>query len=126
MAAYRLYADDAAKTHIEPLDLLDRPWENGPGDFKGVGGSVFGDATRVMFMRFETGSRPPFHRAVPGFAVLLEGELVVNSSSGDEVVLTPGDAIRLEITAGGGWRLGNRSDGYALLAMIQMPSRAPA
>jgi N-methylhydantoinase B/oxoprolinase/acetone carboxylase alpha subunit len=126
VAAYRLYADAAGRTHIDALVLLDRPWENGPGDFKGVGGSVLGDASRVMLMRFETGARPSFHRAVPGFLVVLEGELVVNSSSGDEVVLAPGDAIRVETTGQGGWRLGNRADDYALVALTQMPPKASA
>ena len=44
ISAYRLYADGAGTTHLEPLDLGDRAWENGPGEFKGVGGSVLGDA----------------------------------------------------------------------------------
>lgn len=121
MPHYRLYADDAGRTHVDPLELLDRPWENGPGDFKGVGGSVLGDATRVMLMRFESGSHPPLHRAVPSFAVLLQGELVVSASDGAEVVLAPGDAIRVETTGRGGWRLGNRAGGHALLALVQMP-----
>jgi hypothetical protein len=124
--AYRLYADDGGRTHLERLELLDRPWENGPGDFKGVGGSVLGDASRVMLMRFETGARPSFHRAVPGLLIVLEGELVVNSSDGDEIVLAPGDAVRVETTGQGGWRLGNRAEGYALVALAQMPPKAAA
>ncbi len=122
MAAYRLLADDHGKTHLEPFDLFAWPFENGPGDFKGVGGAVLGDARRVMLMRFESGSRPGFHRAVPSFGVLLAGELVVNDSSGGEAVLEPGDAIRVETTGRGGWRLGNRGEGYALLALVQMPA----
>ncbi len=121
MAAWRITADEHGKTHLQPLDLLDWPFENGPGDFKGVGGAVLGDASRVMLMRFETGSRPGFHRAVPSFAVLLQGELVVNDSSGGEAVLLPGDAMRVETTGQGGWQLGNRAEGYALLALVQMP-----
>jgi hypothetical protein len=126
MAGYRLTADDRGKTHLEPFDLLAWPFENGPGDFKGVGGAVMGDATRVMLMRFETGSRPGFHRAVPCFAVVLQGEVVVNDSSGGEAVLAPGDAIRVETTGQGGWRLGNRQAGYALLALVQMPPAKPS
>lgn len=121
MSAYRLYADDQGETHLESLDLLERPWENGPGDFKGVGGSVLGDATRVMLMRFETGSRPGLHRAVPCLAVVLQGSIVVNAADGDEVTLAPGDAVRVETTGRGGWRLGNPAEGYALLAIVQMP-----
>jgi len=121
VAAYRLYVELDGTTRIEPLDLLARPWENGPGDFKGVGGSVLGNASRVMLMRFERGARPPPHRAAPGFAVLLDGELVVSASGGDEVTLRAGDAIRVETTGTGGWRLGNRAEGFALLALVQMP-----
>lgn len=125
MTAWRLYADQGGETRIERLDLLGWPFESGPGEFKGVGGAVMGDATRVMLMRFETGSRPPLHRALPAFAVLLEGELVVNDSSDGEVVLQPGDAVRVEPGVDsahpGRWRLGNRAEGYALLALVQMP-----
>ena len=121
MAGYRLTADEQGKTHLAPFDLFEWPFENGPGDFKGVGGAVMGDARRIMLMRFESGSRPGFHRAVPSFAVLLSGELVVNDSSGGEVVLQPGDSIRVETTGRGGWRLGNRGEDDALLALVQMP-----
>lgn len=121
MAAYRLTADDQGRTRLEPLDLLAWPFENGPGDFKGVGGAVMGDASRVMLMRFERGARPGLHRAVPCFAVVVEGEVVVNDSTGGEVTLARGDAIRVETTGRGGWRLGNRGEGYALLALTQMP-----
>jgi len=124
MAAYRLRADEQGRTHLEPLDLFAWPFENGPGDFKGVGGAVMGDASRVMLMRFESGAHPGLHRAVPCFGVLVEGELVVQDSSGGEVVLHPGDAIRVETTGRGGWRLGNRGEGYALLALSQMPPKS--
>lgn len=121
MAGYRLRADESGKTHIAPFDLFGWPFENGPGEFKGVGGAVIGDARRVMLMRFESGAYPGFHRAVPSFAILLAGELVVNDSSGGEVVLLPGDAMRVETTGRGGWRLGNRQTEMALLALVQMP-----
>ncbi len=124
IAAYRLYADDSGTTHLEPLELLDRPWENGPGEFKGVGGSVLGDASRVMLMRFEAGARPGLHRAVPSFAVCLEGEIVVTASDGTNVALGPGDAVRVETTGRGGWQLGNKLDEPSLLAVVQMPPQA--
>jgi hypothetical protein len=121
MSSYRLFADERGRTHLEPIDLFALPYENGPGAFKGVGGSVLGAASRVMMMRFEVGSHPEFHRAVPSFAVLLSGELIVSSTAGNEVALKPGDAIRVETTGRGGWRLGNRGDEEALLALTQMP-----
>ena len=118
MAAYRLTADEDGKTHLEPLDLFDWPFENGPGDFKGVGGAVMGDASRVMLMRFEVGARPGFHRAVPSFGVVVAGEVVVTDSTGTDV--------RVETTGRGGWRLGNRGDEMALLALVQMPPKRSA
>lgn len=123
MAGYRMTADDRGQTHLEPMDLFAWPFENGPGEFKGVGGAAMGDASRVMLMRFETGARPGFHRAVPGFLVVLSGELVVWDSAGTEVALQPGDALRCETTGRGGWRLGNRVAGDTLVALVQMPPK---
>ncbi len=121
MTAYRLTADEHGKTHLEEWDLFAWPFENGPGEFKGVGGAVMGDASRVMLMRFEVGAHPGFHRAVPSFAVVVAGELVITDSAGVEAVLQVGDAIRVETTGRGGWRLGNRGEHEALLALVQMP-----
>jgi len=123
MAGYRMTADERGQTHLEPMDLFAWPFENGPGEFKGVGGAAMGDASRVMLMRFETGARPGFHRAVPGFLIVLSGELVVWDSSGTEIVLQVGDTLRCETTGRGGWRLGNRVDGDTLVALVQMPPK---
>ena len=121
MAAYRLTADEHGKTHLEEWDLFAWPFENGPGEFKGVGGAVMGDASRLMLMRFERGAHPGLHRAVPSFAVVVAGEVVIADSAGVEAVLRAGDSIRVETTGRGGWRLGNRGEGEALLALVQMP-----
>ena len=126
MAAYRMTADAQGRTHLEPFDLFAWPFENGPGEFKGVGGAVLGEASRVMLMRFERGSHPGFHRAVPSFAVVVAGEIVVTDSAGQDVLLRSGDAIRVETTGRGGWRLGNRGEAPALLALVQMPPAASA
>jgi mannose-6-phosphate isomerase-like protein (cupin superfamily) len=124
IAAYRLFSDDSGTTHLEPVNFAsDLAWENGPGEFKGVGGSVVGDATRVMLMRFEPGARPGLHRAVPSFAVVLEGELLFSASDGVHVTLKPGDAVRVETTGRGGWQLGNRGNVPAVLAVSQMPPK---
>lgn len=123
MAGYRMTADERGQTHLEPMDLFAWPFENGPGEFKGVGGAAMGNASRVMLMRFETGARPGFHRAVPGFLVVLSGELVVWDSTGTEVALAPGDALRCETTGRGGWRLGNRVEQNTLVALVQMPPK---
>ena len=121
MAQYRLSRGDTGKSVLEPLNLLASPFENGPGEFKGVGGVVLGNATRVMLMRFESGSHPGFHRAIPAFAILLEGELVVTSGDGTEVTLAPGDAVRVEPMERGTWRLGNPGLTDALFAVVPMP-----
>jgi len=123
MAGYRMTADERGQTHLEPMDLFAWPFENGPGEFKGVGGAAMGDASRVMLMRFETGARPGFHRAVPGLLIVLSGELVVWDSAGTEVALGVGDTLRCETTGRGRWRLGNRLDSNTLVALVQMPPR---
>lgn len=121
MAQYRLSRGDTGKSVLQPLDLLASPFENGPGEFKGVGGVVLGNASRVMLMRFESGSHPGFHRAIPAFAVLLQGALVVTAGDGSEVTLAPGDAIRVEPMERGTWRLGNPGLTDALFAVVPMP-----
>lgn len=121
MAQYRLFRGENGKSTLEPLNLLASPFENGPGEFKGVGGMVLGDASRVMLMRFESGAHPGFHRAIPSFAVLLEGSLVVSPAVGDEALLQPGDAIRVEPMERGTWRLGNPGLTDALLALVPIP-----
>ncbi len=121
MAQYRLSRGDTGKSVLEPLELLASPFENGPGEFKGVGGVVLGNASRVMLMRFESGSHPGFHRAIPAFAVLLEGALIVAAGDGAEVTLAPGDAIRVEPMERGTWRLGNPGLVDALFAVVPMP-----
>ena len=131
MPIYRLYADDAGATHIEPMTTDALHFENGPGEFKGVGGTVLGAASRVMLMRFEEGVRPRLHRANPGMAVLLEGRLTVAVSDGSRVELAPGDAVRIESTGvgrggNGGWAPANPGPGLALLALTQMPSSGTA
>lgn len=121
MPLYRLYAGDDGVTHIAPLDAAGLAFEGGPGDFKGIGGAVLGDASRVLLMRFEPGVRPPLHRANPGLAVLIEGELVIAASDGDRVALHPGDAVRIESTGEGGWSPSNPGTAVALLVLTQMP-----
>ncbi len=127
MPIYRLYADDEGATHLEPWSAGELAFESGPGAFKGIGGTVLGDASRVTLMRFESGAEPPLHRVNPGFAVLLEGVLTVRVSDGAEVALAPGDAIRIESTGAGrdgvgGWAPVNTGGGIALLALVQMPA----
>ena len=129
MPIYRLYADEEGVTHLESWSAGELAFESGPGAFRGIGGTVLGEASRVMLMRLEPGVEPPLHRANPGFAVLLEGALTVRVSDGAEVALAPGDAIRIESTGPGrdgvgGWAPVNTGEGIALLALVQMPAQA--
>lgn len=126
MPLYRLFASDDGATHIEPLAASQFSFENGPGDFKGLGGMVLGDATRVLMMRFEPGIALAPHRANPGLAVLLEGELTVAVSDGTEIAMSPGDAILVESTGKGGWAPRNAGPALALMTIAQMPpTQAP-
>ena len=127
MPIYRLYADEQGATHLEPLRAEELAFESGPGEFKGIGGSVLGRASRLMLMRFEPGAGAALHRVNPGFAVLLEGVLTVATSDGGEVALRPGDAVRIESAGAGrggqgGWAPANPGPGVALLALTQMPA----
>ena len=130
MPIYRLYADERGATHLEPLSTDGLAFESGPGEFKGIGGSVLGRASRLMLMRFEPGAGAALHRVNPGFAVLLEGVLTVAASDGGQVELRPGDAVRIESAdmsadGQGGWAPANPGPGVALLALTQMPAAEP-
>ena len=48
MAHYIYIGNDQEDYRITLSNLSDQSWENGPGAFKGIGGTVLGDATRVM------------------------------------------------------------------------------
>ena len=120
MTAFRLTEEPTGLSELEPLDWDLRGWENGPGEFKGVGGSVLGSASRLMLMRLEPGARPPQHRITPCLAVLLEGELTVSGSGGAPADLRPGDSVLVETGPLGRWELGNPGADTALLAIIQM------
>jgi hypothetical protein len=126
MPLYRLFASDDGATHIEPREASQFSFENGPGEFKGLGGMVLGDASRVLLLRFEAGITPSLHRANPGLAVLLEGELTVAVSDGTEVAMLPGDAILVESTGRGGWAPRNPGPKLALMTIAQMPSKPPS
>ncbi len=131
MPMYRLWADSTGHTHIEAWPATELAFESGPGIFKGIGGTILGAATRVALMRFEAGIKPPLHRVNGGLAVVMEGRLVVGVSDGDEVLLQPGDAVRIE-SAGigrggvGGWQPVNPGPDLTFVALIQMPSQQPA
>jgi hypothetical protein len=129
MPIYRLWADSEGHTHLESFAAAEMPFEAGPGGFKGIGGTVLGDASRVMLVRLEPGATTQLHRVNPGLAVVLEGAATVGVSDGTEVALAPGDAVRIE-SAGlgrdgvGGWSLANlHPTDHALLALVLMPSR---
>jgi len=119
MPIYRLFAGADGVSHLEALGPEAFAFENGPGPMKGVGGTVLGRGSWVALMRFDEGARSDLHRVGPGLAVLLEGQLVVAVADGAEVLLAPGDAVRIE-AAGRGWAPANPGPGQALLALARM------
>lgn len=127
MPIYRVYTSEDGHTHLEAWPAEHVAFENGPGPFKGLGGAVLGDAKRVALLRIAPGLKPPLHRTNSGFAVVLEGQVLLGVSDGAEVLLHPGDAVRLEalgVGRGGvgGWSPANPSqDAPALLALVHMP-----
>jgi hypothetical protein len=131
MPVYRVYTSDDGHTHLEAWPAEAVAFEAGPGPFKGLGGAVLGDAKRVALLRIAPGLEPPLHRTNSGLAIVLEGEVLVRVSAGAEVLLRPGDAVRLEslgVGRGGvgGWSPVNPSkERAALLALVHMPAPAP-
>ncbi len=124
MSGFILKENTEGDTDISSYQLEELPFEIGPGHFKGLGGTVIGEATRLMILRVETGAELPLHRATPGFAVILSGSVKVGGSQGDSVEMRTGDVVRLETRARGPWRLSNSSDNEAFIALTVMPSLA--
>lgn len=128
MPIYRIHTSEDGHTHLEAWPAEAVAFEAGPGPFKGLGGAVLGDAKRVALLRIAPGLKPPLHRTNSGLAVVLEGEVLLRVSDGTEVLLHPGDAVRLEslgVGRGGigGWSPSNpSSETAALLALVHMPS----
>ncbi len=127
MPMYRVYTTEDGHTHLEAWPAERLSFEAGPGPFKGLGGAVLGDARRIALLRIAPGSQPPLHRANSGMAIVLEGDVLLGVSDGTEVLLHPGDAVRIEslgVGRGGvgGWSPANPSEGTpALLALVHMP-----
>jgi hypothetical protein len=128
MPIYRVHTSEDGHTHLEAWPAEAMAYENGPGPFKGLGGAVLGDAKRVALLRIAPGLNPPLHRTNSGLAIVLEGEVLLKVSNGTEVLLHPGDAVRLEslgVGRGGvgGWSPSNPSaEAPALLALVHMPA----
>ena len=127
MPIYRIHTSEDGHTHLEAWSAEAVAFEAGPGPFKGLGGAVLGDARRVALLRIAPGLKPPLHRTNSGLAIILEGDVLLRVSDGAEVLLHPGDAVRLEslgVGRGGvgGWAPANASsDVPALLALVHMP-----
>ena len=127
MPIYRVYTSEDGHTHLEAWPPDHVSFEAGPGPFKGLGGAVLGDAKRVALLQIAPGLKPPLHRANSGMAIVLEGQVLLGVSDGTEVLLSPGDAVRIEslgVGRGGigGWAPANPSESVpALLALVHMP-----
>ena len=109
-------------TEISSYGFKELPFEIGPGHFKGLGGTIIGEASRLMMLRIEAHAALPLHRATPGFAVILSGVVQVSGNHGDSVEMRTGDLMRIETKARGPWRISNSSDSDVFIALVVMPT----
>ena len=122
MSGFILKENTEGNTEISLYKLEELPFEIGPGSFKGLGGTVLGDATRLMMLRVEAGTALPLHRATPGFAVILSGRVEVAGNQGNSVEMQVGDVMRIETKVRGPWRISNPSVDDAYIALVVMPT----
>ena len=122
MSGFILKESATGDTEISPYEFKELPFEIGPGDFKGLGGTVIGEARRLMMLRIEAQAALPLHRATPGFAVILSGVVRVSGNHGDSVEMRTGDLMRIETKARGPWRISNSSDSDVFIALVVMPT----
>ena len=108
MAHYIYIGNDQEDYRIILSNLADQSWENGPGAFKGIGGTVLGDARRVMLMRFEPNTETPFHRVASGFFIVVD------------ILLNPGDSIKVAHSIKSKWQLINTGTTEVLFALVKM------
>ena len=120
MAHYIYIGNDQEDYRIILSNLADQSWENGPGAFKGIGGTVLGDARRVMLMRFEPNTETPFHRVASGFFIVLQGVLTVHDSKNKDILLNPGDSIKVAHSIKSKWQLINTGTKEVLFALVKM------
>ena len=109
MAHYIYIGNDQEDYRIILSNLADQSWENGPGAFKGIGGTVLGDARRVMLMRFE-----------PNTEIVLQGVLTVRDSKNNDILLNPGDSIKVAHSIKSKWQLINTGTTEVLFALVKM------
>tara|TARA_B100000676_G_C17991655_1_gene795298 strand:- start:386 stop:751 length:366 start_codon:yes stop_codon:yes gene_type:complete len=120
MAHYTYIENDQGNHQIALRDLSDQSWENGPGAFKGIGGTVLGDATRVMLMKFELNSETPLHRVTSGLFIVLEGVLTLHNNKNEDIFLKPGDSIKIPSSTNSKWQLINTGTVEVLFALVKM------
>tara|TARA_B100000530_G_C15923727_1_gene474160 strand:+ start:374 stop:739 length:366 start_codon:yes stop_codon:yes gene_type:complete len=120
MAHYIYIGNDQEDYRITLSNLSDQSWENGPGAFKGIGGTVLGDATRVMLMRFEPNTETPLHRVASGLFIVLQGVLTIRDSKNDDISLNSGDSIKIPSSINSKWQLVNTGATEVLFALIKM------
>ena len=121
MSAYILTENEEGETRIDSYLIKDLPFEIGPGAFKGLGGTILGNASRLMMLRIEQEMDLPLHRAAPGVAINLLGKVTISGSQGPSVTLNPGDLLKIETKIRGAWALVNNNKEEAYLALISMP-----
>ena len=121
MSAYILIENEEGETWIDSYSMTDLPFEIGPGAFKGLGGTILGDASRLMMLRIERERDLPLHRAAPGVAINLQGKITISGSQGSEITLHPGDLLKIKTKIRGAWTIVNNNKEEVYLALISMP-----
>ena len=121
MSAYILIENEEGETWIDSYSIKDLPFEIGPGAFKGLGGTILGNASRLMMLRIEREMDLPLHRAAPGVAISLQGKVTISGSQSSAITLNPGDLLKIETKIRGAWTIVNSNKEEAYLALISMP-----
>ncbi len=121
MSAYILIENEEGETWIDSYSIRDLPFEIGPGAFKGLGGTILGDASRLMMLRIEREMDLPLHRAAPGVAINLQGKITISGSQGSAITLHPGDLLKIKTKIRGAWTIANNNKEEVYLALISMP-----
>jgi quercetin dioxygenase-like cupin family protein len=117
----RIYADEHGESHLEDVEVAMSTSDFAP-PAPPVELSAFMPSTSVGFLAFPPGwDGPPHPTPRRQFAIVLAGELEGGVSDGVTRRSGLGDVFLLEDTWGKGHTSRNVGNGYALLAIVQLP-----
>ena len=121
MKYYRMYSDASGESHLGEVQV-EQNLVNAAPPAPPLYLSKFNSASMYGFYSAEPGWYGDWHPAPSRqFMVLLSGEVKVETSDGDVVLLRPGDVILLEDTWGKGHRSRNIGEGYFHFFVVQIP-----